>query len=119
MQVRNASPVLPSLSRGAPPSRSASCSLRVHHQLLSLSIGQVGPTERPVTPLVRGRQAGPEITVHDPLDVQVPHPLLHHHIRVNTLHKSIAQNIGRPAYQILADHVQNLVLESDEVGDGK
>ena len=57
------------------------------------STGQVRPTECPVTPLVRGRQAAPEITAHEPLDV--PHPLLHHHVRVNTLHKSIGQNIGR------------------------
>ena len=82
-------------------------------------MGRFDPLNVLVTPLVRGRQAAPEITAHDPLDVQVPHPLLHHHVRVNTLHKSIGQNIGRLAHQILADHVQNLVLERDEAGDGK
>ena len=76
MQMRPASPTLPSLSRGAPPSRWASCS-------------------------------------------QVPHPLLHHRVRVNTLQKGIGQNIGRLAHQILSDHVQNLVLVRDEVEDGK
>ena len=65
------------------------------------------------------RQAAPEITAHDPLDAQVPHPLLHHHVRVNTLHKSIAQIFGRLAHQILADRVQNRVLERDEVRDGR
>ena len=83
------------------------------------SIGQVRPTECPVTSLVRSRQAAPEITAHDPLDAQVPHLFLHHHVRVNTLHKSIGQNIGRLAHQIVADHVPNLVLEREEVGDGK
>ena len=72
-----------------------------------------------VTPLVRGRQAAPETTEHDPLDVQVPHPLLHHHVPVNNLHKSTGQNIGHLAHQMLADDVQNLVLERDEVGDGE
>ena len=82
------------------------------------STGQVRPTDCPVTPLVRGHQAAPEITAHDPLEIQVPHPFLHHHVGVNTLHKGIGQNIGRLAHQILAGHVQNLVLERDEVGDG-
>ena len=82
------------------------------------STGQLRLTECPVTPLVRGGQAAAEITSHDPLNIQVPHPFRHHHVRVNTLHESLGQNVGRLAHQILADHVQNLVLERDEVADG-
>ena len=76
------------------------------------SIGQVRPTECPVAPLVRDRQALPEITAHDRRS-----SLLHHHVRVITLHKSIGQTIGHLAHQILDDHVQNLVLDKNEVGE--
>ena len=51
--------------------------------------------------------------VLSPLSHEAARPLLHHHDRVNTLHKSIGQNTGRLAHLILADHVQNLVLERD------
>mmetsp|Transcript_57985 Transcript_57985/g.149236 ORF Transcript_57985/g.149236 Transcript_57985/m.149236 type:complete len:369 (-) Transcript_57985:109-1215(-) len=72
--------------------------------------------EGAVAAFVRGRHAAPQVAAHDQLHVQVLHFLLHHHAAIHVLHERIWDDVRSLREGPLTDHVQDLALEGDQVG---
>mmetsp|Transcript_5815 Transcript_5815/g.13278 ORF Transcript_5815/g.13278 Transcript_5815/m.13278 type:complete len:240 (+) Transcript_5815:957-1676(+) len=73
------------------------------------------PAEGPVALLVGRCHAAPQVAPHDPLHVEVLHLLLHHDAGVHVPHERVWQDVARLAHGELADRVQHLALEGNQV----
>mmetsp|Transcript_132624 Transcript_132624/g.383417 ORF Transcript_132624/g.383417 Transcript_132624/m.383417 type:complete len:444 (+) Transcript_132624:479-1810(+) len=79
------------------------------------AVGHLKPAEGAVSLLVRRGHAAPEVPPHDQLHVQILHALLHDHAGVDVLDQRVGHDVRCLLESPLADHVQDLPLEGDQV----